>query len=79
MPQDPTSLLLGTYTDKMVIQKDTCTPVFTAMLFITATARKQPKCSSADEWIKRMWYLYTTEYYLATKRNETPTAATRWS
>ena len=47
--------LLGIYLEKTIILKDTCTPMFTAPLFTTAKMWKQPKCPSADEWIKKMW------------------------
>ena len=53
----------------MIIQKDTCTPVFIAALF-TARTWKQPKCSSIDEWIKKMRYIYTVEYHSAIKRTD---------
>ena len=65
------------YPEKTIIQKDTCTPVFIAALFTIARTRKKPKCPSTDEWIKKMWYIYTMEYYSAIKKNEiTPFAAT---
>ena len=57
------------YPKKTTIQKDTCTPMFTAALFTIARTWKQPRYPSADEWIKKMWHLYTMEYYSATKRN----------
>ena len=44
--------------------------MFTAALFTIVRAWKQPKCPSTDEWIKKMWYIYTMEYYLTIKRNE---------
>ena len=47
--------------DKTIIQKDTCTPMFTAALFTIAKTWKQPKCPSTDEWIKKMWYVYTVQ------------------
>ena len=53
-------LLLGIYPNKTVIQKDTCTPMFTAALFTVAGTWKQPKCASGDEWIKEMWSVCTT-------------------
>ena len=61
LPYDPAIPLLGIYPEKMkiLIQKDTCTPVFTAALFTIAKAWKQPKCLSTDEWIKKMWYTHT--------------------
>ena len=59
------------------IPKDTCTPMYTAVLF-TARARKQPKCPSTEEWIKKMWDIYTMEYYSAIKWNETVPSAEMW-
>ena len=49
-----------------------------AALFTTARTRKQPKCPSTDEWIKKMWHIYTMEYYSAIKRNETELFVVRW-
>ena len=69
-PYDPAILLLGMYPEKTIIQNDTCTPVFIAALFTIARSWKQPKCPSTDEWIKKMWYIYTMEYYSTIKRNE---------
>ena len=78
LPYDPAIPFLGVYPDKTLIQKDTCTPMFIAALFTTAKTRKQPKCPLTDEWIKKMWYIYTMEYYSAIKKNEImPFAATR--
>ena len=54
LPYDPAIPLLGTYPDKTIIRKDTCTPMFIAALFTTAKTWKQPKCPSTDEWIKKM-------------------------
>ena len=55
LPYDPAIPLLGIYPDKTMIQKDTCTPVFTAALVTIAKTWKQPKCPWTDEWIKKMW------------------------
>ena len=49
--------------------KDTCVPLFIATLFTIARTWKQPRCSSTNEWIKKMWYRYTTKHYSAIKRN----------
>ena len=60
LPYDPAILLLGIYPEKMktLIQKDTWTPMFIAALFTIAKTRKQLKCPSTDEWIKKMWFIY---------------------
>ena len=77
LPCDPTIPLLGIYPAKTIIQKDTCTPMFTAALFTIARTWKQPKCPSTDEWIK-MWYIYTMEYYSAIKRDEIGSFVEMW-
>ena len=69
--------LLGIYLEKNIIRKDTCTPMFIAALFTIAKTWKQPKCPLTEEWIKKMWYIYTVEYYSAIKKSEImPSAAT---
>ena len=65
---DPAIPLLGIYPEKNMVQKDTCTPVFIAALFTIAKTWKQPKCPSTDKWIKKIWYIYTMEYYSAIKK-----------
>ena len=72
--------LLGIYPEKMksLIRKDTCTPMFIAALFTIARTWKQPKCPSTDEWIKKMCYIYTVEYYSAIKKNEILPLAATW-
>ena len=57
-PYDPAIPFLGTYLDKILIRKGTCTPVLTRSLFTIPTTWKQPKCPSTDEWIKKMRYIY---------------------
>ena len=75
MSYDPAIQLLGMYLEYL-IQKDTCTPVFTAALFAIAKAWK-PKCPSTDEWTK-MWYMHTMEYYSAIKKNEIMPYTATW-
>ena len=70
LPYDPAIPLLGIYPEKTIIQKDTCTPMFIASLFTIARSWKQPKCPLRGECIKKMWHMYTMEYYSAIKRNE---------
>ena len=69
LPYDPAILLLGIHTEETRIERDTCAPVFIAALFIIARTWKQPICPSADEWIRKLWYIYTMEYYSAIKKN----------
>ena len=78
VPYDPAIPLLGIYPEETIIQKDTCTPMFTAALFTIARSWKQPKCPSTDKWIKKMWHICTTEYYSAIKRNEIKLFVVRW-
>ena len=52
------------------IQKNLCTPMFIAAQFIIAKYRKQPKCPSVNEWIQKLWYMYTMEFYTAEKKKE---------
>ena len=66
---DPAIVLQAIYPEKTITQKDTCTPVFIAALFTVARTWKQPKCPATEGWIKKMWYIYTMEYYSAIKRN----------
>ena len=60
------------------IERDTCTPVFTAALFTIARTWKQPRYPSADRWIRNLWYMYTIEYYSAIKKNTFESILTRW-
>ena len=78
LPYDPAIPLLGIYPEKTIIQKDTCTPLFTAELFTIARSWKQPKRPSTDKWVKKMWYIYTMEYYSAIKRNEIGSFVEMW-
>ena len=78
LPFDPAIPLLGIYPEKTMTRKDTCTPMFIAALFAIAKTWKQPKCPSTEEWIKKMWYIYTMEYYSVIKKNELPAFLATW-
>ena len=78
LPYDPAILLLGIYPEKTINQKELCTTMFIAALFTIARTWKQPKCPSTDEWVKKLWYIYTMEYYSAIKRNEIELFGVRW-
>ena len=75
---DPAIPLLGVYTEETRIERDTCTPMFIAALFIVARTWTQPRCPSADKWIRKLWYIYTMEYYSAIKKNSFESALMRW-
>ena len=62
-PYDPASPLLGIYLEETKTEKDTCTPMFTAAVLMTATTWMQPRCPLTDEWIKTLWYIYTMDIY----------------
>ena len=70
LPCDPAIPLLDIHTKKIRIERDSCTPMFIAALFIIAKTWKQPRCPSADEWIRKLWYIYTMEYHSAIKKNK---------
>ena len=78
LPYDPAIPLLGIYPEKTIIQKDTCTLMFIAARFTIAGTWKQPKCPSTEEWIKKMWYIHTMEYYSVIKRNEIGSFVEMW-
>ena len=75
---DPAIPLLGIHTEETRIERDTGTPMFIAALFIIARTRKQSRCPSADEWIRKLWYIYTMEYYSAIKKNVFESVLLRW-
>ena len=78
LPYDPTIPLLGIYPEKNIIEKDTCAPVFTAAQFKIARAWKRPTCPSTDEWLKKLWYIYTMEYYSAIEGNTSESILMKW-
>ena len=77
-PYDPAIPLLGIYPEEAKIERDTCIPLFIAALFTIARAWKQPRYPSTDEWIKKLWYIYTMEYHSAKKRNPFVSVLMRW-
>ena len=79
LPYDPAIPLLGIHTEETRIERDTCTPVFIAVLFTIAMTWKQPRCPSADEWIRKLWYIYTMEYYSAIKKKAFASVLMRWT
>ena len=78
LPYDPAIPLLGIHTKETRSERDTCTPMFIAALFIIARTWKQPRCPSADEWIRKLWFIYTMEYYSAIKKNSFESVLMRW-
>ena len=76
---DPAIPLLGIYPEETKTEKDTCIPLFIAALFTIARTCKQPRCPQTDEWIKKLWYIYTMEYYSAIKRNTFESVLMRWT
>ena len=86
LPYDPAIPLLGIHTEETRIETDTCTPVFITALFIIARTWKQPRCPSADKWIRKLWkkkkrklwYIYTMQYYSAFKKNTFESVLMRW-
>ena len=72
-PYDSAIALLGIYPEETKIEKDICNPMFIAALFTIARTWKQPRCPSTDEWIKKLWYIYTMEYSVQFSRSVCPT------
>ena len=78
LPYEPAILLVGIHTEEARTERDTCTPVFITALFIITRTWKQPRCPSADEWIRKLWYIYTMEYYSAIKKHTFESVLMRW-
>ena len=78
LPYDPTIPLLGIHTKETRIERDMCTPMFIAALFTIARTWKQPRCPLADKWIRKLWYIYTMEYYSVIKKNAFESVLMRW-
>ena len=77
-PYDPAIPLLGIHPEEKKLEKDTCIRLFTAALCKLATTWMQPRCPMTDEWIKKLWYIYTVEYYSVIKRKEFESVLMRW-
>ena len=78
LPYDRAIPLLGKYPEETKTEGDTCIPMFIAALFTIARTWKQHRCPWTDEWIKKLWYIYTMKYYSATKRNIFESVLMRW-
>ena len=78
LPYNPAIPLLDIYPEKITIQKDTFSPMFTVALFTIVKTWKQPKYSTTDEWIKKMWYIYTMEYYSVIKKSKLMPLTATW-
>ena len=77
--EDPAIPVLGIYPEVVPTgNKDTCSTMFIAALFIIARSWKEPRCPSTKEWIQKMWYIYTMEYYSAIKNNEFMKFLDKW-
>ena len=78
LPYNSAIPLLGIYTKKTRIERDMCTPMFITALFTIARTWKQPRCPLADKWIRKLWYIYTMDYYSAIKKSTLESVLIRW-
>jgi hypothetical protein len=80
LPEDPAIPLLGIYPEEVPSgNKNTCSTMFIAVLFIIARSWKELRCPSTEDWIQKMWYIYTMEYYSAIKNNEFMKFLDKWT
>ena len=70
--------MLGIHTKETRIERDTCIPMFITAFFTIARTWKQPRCPSADKWIRKLWYIYTMEYYSAIKKDASESILMMW-
>ena len=78
LPYIPAIPLLGIHTKETRIERHTWTPMFITALFTIARTWKQPRCPSADEWIRMLWYIYTMKHYSTIKKNAFESVLKRW-
>ena len=78
LPYNTAVPLLGIHTEETRIERDMCTPVFIAALFTIVRTWKQPWCPSADEWIRKLWHIYTMEYHSDIKKGTFESVLMRW-
>ena len=79
LSKDPEIPLLGIYSEYALnCNKDTCSTMYIATLFITARSWKEPRCPSTEEWIQKMWYIYTMEYYSDIKNKDIMKFSGKW-
>ena len=78
LPYDPAIPLRGIHTEETRIERDMYIPMFIAALFTISRTWKQSRCPLADEWIRKLWYIYTMEYYSAIKKNAFESVLMKW-
>ena len=78
LPYNPAIPLVGIHTKEIRTERHTCTPMFIAALFTIDRTWKQPRCPLANEWLRKLWYIYTMEYYSAIKKNTFELVLVRW-
>ena len=78
LPYNPAIPLLGIHTKETRTGRDLCIPTFFAALFTIVRTWKQPRCLLADEWIRKLWSIYPTEYYSAVEKNAFESVLMRW-
>ena len=78
LPYNPAIPLLGIHTEETRIERDICTPMFITTLFTIARTWTQPRCPLEEDWIRKLWYIYTMEYYSTIKKNTFESILMRW-
>ena len=78
LPYDPAIPLLGIHTKETRTERDTFTTMLVTALFTIARTWKQPRCSLAEKWIRKQWYIYTMEYYPTIKKDTFESVLMRW-